>query len=98
MVADWTVAFGRFFRTSQIQPISLTVFIKIFFSCSPTENRSLLISTERTMFVPPGCRSLAAFQSINIEKRHAIDTIWIVLWMMGVVGVVVIKCRFQVGE
>jgi hypothetical protein len=23
MVADWTVAFGRFFRISQIQPISL---------------------------------------------------------------------------
>jgi hypothetical protein len=34
----------------------------------------------------------------KIEKRHSIDTIGVVLWMVGIVGVVVIKCRFQLSE
>jgi hypothetical protein len=34
----------------------------------------------------------------KIEKRHSIDTIGVVLWMVGIVGVVVIKRRFQLSE
>jgi hypothetical protein len=34
----------------------------------------------------------------KIEKRHSIDAIGIVLWMMGIVGVVVIERRFQISE
>jgi Glycosyltransferase family 20 len=34
----------------------------------------------------------------EIEKRHAIDTIGIVLWKMGLVDVVVIKRHFQLSE
>jgi hypothetical protein len=34
----------------------------------------------------------------EIEKRHAVDTIWIVLWVMSIVGVVVIKRCFPISE
>jgi hypothetical protein len=34
----------------------------------------------------------------KIEKRHSIDTIGVVLWMVGIVGVAVIKRRFQFSE
>jgi len=62
MVADWRSPLADCFRANQIRPISLAVFIKIFFRCSLTEKRSLLISMERTMFIAPGLRSPAAFQ------------------------------------
>jgi len=62
MVADWRSPLADCFRANQIRPISLAVFIKIFFRCSLTEKRSLLISMERTMFIAPGWRSPAAFQ------------------------------------
>jgi hypothetical protein len=95
------VPFERPFVPYGIQPSSLAVLVRSATTWSESPNRARPISRNRTMSAPPVSlrRGFPVHQHLQeVKERHPIDAVGIMLRVMGVVGVMMIQRRFQLGQ